>query len=107
MGIKNPFKTWSKQEAHFVSWLFKDVFWCLKLTWMATLMVFPTMFLTVYLLITEKENRESNLILSSWVFMNIFWMLHELQNFPMWPVQVCMILGGIAVANSIYKKNPK
>jgi len=107
MGIKNPFKTWSKQEAHFVSWLFKDVFWCLKLTWMATLMVFPTMFLTVYLLITEKENRESNLILSSWVFMNIFWMLHELQNFPMWPVQVCMIFGGIAVANSLYKKNPK
>jgi hypothetical protein len=107
MGIKNPFKTWSKQEAHFTSWLLKDVFWCLKLPLFATLMVIPTTFLTLYILFKEQDNRDTNLILSSWVFMNIFWMLHELQNFPYWPVQVCMILGGLAVINSLYKKNPK
>lgn len=70
-------------------------------------MVIPTVFLTVYILFKEPENRDTNLILSSWVFMNIFWMLHELQNLPYWPVQVCMILGGLAVLNSLYKKNPK
>jgi hypothetical protein len=107
MGIKNPFKTWSKQEVHFTSWLLKDVFWCLKLPLFATLMVIPTTFLTLYILFKEQDNRDTNLILSSWVFMNIFWMLHELQNFPYWPVQVCMILGGLAVVNSLYKKNPK
>ncbi len=107
MGIKNPFKTWSKQEAHFTSWLLKDVFWCLKLPLFATLMVIPTTFLTLYILFKEQDNRDTNLILSSWVFMNIFWMLHELQNFPYWPVQVFMILGGLAVVNSLYKKNPK
>ena len=107
MGIKNPFKTWSKQEAHFTSWLLKDVFWCLKLPLFATLMVIPTTFLTLYILFKEQDNRDTNLILSSWVFMNIFWMLHELQNFPYWPVQVCMILGGLAVINSLHKKNPK
>ncbi len=85
----------------------KDVFWCLKLPLFATLMVIPTTFLTLYILFKEQDNRDTNLILSSWVFMNIFWMLHELQNFPYWPVQVCMILGGLAVVNSLYKKNPK
>lgn len=107
MGIKNPFKTWSKQDAHFTSWLFKDVFWCLKLPLLATIMIIPTLFLTFYILIKDKEDRETNFILTSWVLMNVFWMLHELQNIPYWPVQVCMILGGFSVINSLYNKNPK
>lgn len=107
MGIKNPFKTWTKQEVHFTSWLFKDVFWCLKLPLLATIMIIPTLFLTFYILIKDKEERETNFILASWVLMNVFWMLHELQNTPYWIVQVCMILGGISVMNSLYNKNPK
>jgi hypothetical protein len=84
----------------------KDVFWCLKLPVMATFMVFPTGFLTLYLLFKEKDNLNSNLILSSWVFMNIFWMLHELQNFPLWLVHIWMFLGGISILKSLYKRNP-
>ena len=60
---------------------------------MATFMIVPTSALTIYILLTEKENRDSNITLASWVFMNIFWMLHELQNFPFWPVLFFMILG--------------
>jgi hypothetical protein len=69
-------------------------------------MVFPTGLLTLYLLFKEKEYLNSNLILSSWVFMNIFWMLHELQNFPMWSVHIWMILGGLSILKSLYKRNP-
>lgn len=105
MGIRDYFKKWSIQEVHFTSWLIKDVFWCLKFKWLATMMVFPTLFLTVFILIKEKENRNTNLILSSWVLMNIFWMLHELQNFPQWIITVCMIFGGFTVINSIRNKN--
>lgn len=81
------------QEIHITSWLFKDIFWTMKLTWLATFMILPTSILTIYILLTEKENRDSNITLSSWVFMNVFWMLHELQNLPFWPVQIFMFLG--------------
>jgi hypothetical protein len=67
-------------------------------------MVFPTGFLTLYILFKEKQNRESNLILSSWVFMNIFWMLNELQGFPFWTVQLFMLTGIFSVLRTLYKK---
>jgi len=67
-------------------------------------MVVPTGFLTLYILFKEKQNRESNLILSSWVFMNIFWMLHELQGFPFWSVQLFMLAGIFSVLKTLYKK---
>jgi hypothetical protein len=86
-------KNWNIQELHVTSWLLKDMFWCMKFTWLATIMVFPTSVLTIYLLFKEKDNIDANLVLTSWVFMNVFWMLHELQNFPFWFVQIFMLLG--------------
>jgi hypothetical protein len=86
-------KNWNIQELHVTSWLLKDMFWCMKFTWLATIMVFPTSVLTIYLLFKEKDNIDANLVLTSWVFMNVFWMLHELQNFPFWSVQIFMLLG--------------
>jgi len=67
-------------------------------------MVIPTGLLTLYILFKEKQNRESNLILSSWVFMNIFWMSHELQEFPFWSVQLFMLAGIFSVLRTLYKK---
>ena len=81
------------QTIHFTSWLLKDIFWCLKLKWMATFMIVPTLVLTIYILITEKENRDANITLLSWVLMNVFWMSHELHNLPMWGVYISMALG--------------
>jgi hypothetical protein len=104
MGIMDYLKKWSIQEVHFTSWLIKDVFWCLKFKWLATFMVFPTIFLTIFILVKEKENRDTNLILTSWVLMNIFWMLHELQNFPYWIVTIWMVFGGLVVGKSLRKK---
>jgi|LauGreDrversion4_2_1035121.scaffolds.fasta_scaffold23765_5 hypothetical protein len=81
------------QELHVISWLLKDMFWCLKLNMLATIMVIPTAFLTIYLLIKEKDKRLLNLTLFSWVFMNITWMLHEIYDTPEWPIRVFMLLG--------------
>ena len=80
-------------EIHITSWLVKDIFWTLKFTWLATIMVFPTIILAIFILLTEKEHRDGNWTLFFWLLMNTFWMLHELQNLPYWPVQVFMFLG--------------
>jgi hypothetical protein len=70
---------------------------------MATFMVIPTSIITIYIFIKEKNGRESNLTLMSWVFMNIFWMLHELHNLPFWPVQIFMLLGIFSTFRLMFK----
>ncbi len=102
--MRNLKKFWNIQEIHITSWLFKDIFWCLKFTWMATFMVVPTSILTIYILLTEKNNIDGNITLASWVFMNIFWMLHELQNFPFWPVQIFMLFGILNTFRLIFNR---
>jgi hypothetical protein len=92
------------QELHVISWLLKDMFWCLKLNLLATLMVFPTAFLTIFLLIKEKDKRLLNFTLFSWVFMNITWMLHEIHNTPEWPIRVFMLLGVATTIRFIINK---
>lgn len=91
-------------EIHVISWLLKDMFWTLKWPLMATAMVLPTALLAIYIFIIDKESKNSNLVLLSWLFMNIFWMLHELQNLPYWPVQVFMFLGILSTLNLIFKR---
>jgi hypothetical protein len=90
-------------EIHLISWLLKDIFWTLKWTWLATVMVLPTLLLALYIFIKDKESRDSNLVLLSWLNMNIFWMLHELQNLPYWPVQLFMFSGILSTFRLILK----
>jgi hypothetical protein len=104
MSMRILKENWNIQEFHVISWLLKDIFWCLKFTWMATFMVIPTSILTLYLLLTEKNNIDGNITLTSWVFMNVFWMLHELQNLPFWPVQIFMFLGIFNTLRLIIKR---
>ncbi len=91
-------------EIHITSWLVKDIFWTLKLTWLATIMVIPTLILAIFILLTEKEYRDGNLIMFFWLGMNIFWMLHELQNLPYWPVQIFMFLGVLSTIRLMVKR---
>ncbi len=104
MSTEHHKKSLNIHEIHVISWLLKDVFWTLKWTWMATVMVLPTLLLAIYIFIREKESRDSNLVLLSWLNMNIFWMLHELQNLPYWPVQLFMFLGILSTFRLILKK---
>jgi hypothetical protein len=103
MGLKHRFQSLDTQGAHFTSWLLKDIFWCLKFTWAATFMILPTLFLTFYILIKDKYNRQTNLILTSWVLMNVFWMLHELHNITIQPVYFFMFFGTVVVTKSLLK----
>lgn len=80
-------------KIHIFSWLIKDISWCLHFKGLATFMIFPTLFLTGYILANEKEKREENLLVSSWILMNIFWMLSELYKTPRFPIYFFMILG--------------
>ncbi len=91
-------------EIHITSWLVKDIFWTLKLTWLATVMVIPTLILALFILLTDKEHRDGNLIMFFWLGMNIFWMLHELQNLPYWPVQIFMFFGILSTIRLIVKR---
>ena len=88
----------SMKVLHFTSWLFKDIFWSLKWTWMATFMVIPTIFFTIYFLIKEKDERMENWTLFFWVMLNITWMFHEIHGWPIWIMRIFMFLG---VLNSI------
>jgi hypothetical protein len=103
MGIKNPFRVPEVHEIHVTSWLLKDIFWCFKLVSLATAMIVPTAFFTIYLLVKEKKHRQINLILASWVFMNIFWMVHELYGFPFWPIYIFVISGLTVIIKSFLK----
>jgi hypothetical protein len=91
-------------KLHIVSWLLKDAFWCLQLTLPAILMIFPTLGLMVYMLIKNPEERLQNATLSSWILMNILWMLHELPTrWPKWPVLIPMALGTTLSALLLWK----
>ena len=91
-------------KLHIVSWLMKDAFWCLQWTIPAIGMIFPTIGFMLWILIKNPEDRLENLTTSTWIFMNILWMLHELPtHWPKWPVYIPMIFGGILSITLISK----
>ena len=103
MGLGKLFRRPSIQEMHFISWLIKDIFWCFRFDNLATLMVAPTVILTIYILIKDNCNRKVNYIISSWVMMNVFWMLHEIHGFPFFVAKIFMFLGLVTALKSILK----
>lgn len=82
---------------HIVSWLLKDMFWCLKFSTMAIVMIVPTILISIYVLIKHKAERLENAILTSWISMNIFWMLHELIGTSFILVYPPMIIGVLLI----------
>jgi hypothetical protein len=96
-------------KLHIISWLLKDMFWCLQLAIPAIIMVFPTIGLMLYMIIKNPEDRLENLTVSSWIMMNILWMLNELKatQWPRWPIYIPMSLGiifSILLIRDIYKR---
>ena len=96
---------------HIAFWLLKDIFWCFGLTKLAVFMITPTSVIALYILISEKDNRLENGILTSWLSLNIFWMLHELVGFPLIfiypPILIGLVMTGYLmkeVIGNIFKK---
>jgi hypothetical protein len=70
-------------------------------------MIIPTVFLTLYILYTEKDNRDANVTLLSWVLMNVFWMCHELHGTPMWGVYLSIVIGGLNTIRLLVKSTSR
>lgn len=66
-------------------------------------MIAPTLILTFYILYIEKDNRDANITLLSWVLMNVFWMSHELHGIPMWGVYFSIGVGVINTGRLLFK----
>ena len=78
-----------------IFWLLTDIAWYTGDAWLTTIMIIPTLLLTGYVLTSQRDKREENFVLTSWVLMNVMWLLHEIQNWSMIPVFVFMVMGVI------------
>lgn len=88
---------------HFSFWLLKDICWLLKWKLLATILVFPTFLLTVYILVKTKNFISTAGIFSSWVMMNIFWMIHELYGISLVFAEFFIVIGLFCLVSYIYK----
>lgn len=70
-------------KLHVISWVAKDILWNLQFMTAAKFMILPTIVFAVWMLIKDEYNRIENLAITSWISMNICWMLHEFP--PHWP----------------------
>jgi len=70
------------ESMHIVFWLMKDSCWMLELKTLGTLMIAPTLFLAVYLVIKTKGTKDVyiNTAIFFWILANSFWMLMEFFN---------------------------
>ena len=75
------------------SWLLTDIAWYSGNSDLTIAMIVPTLLLTGYVLVSQKTRREENFILTSWVLMNIMWLLHEIEDWTIIPVFLFMLIG--------------
>ena len=88
-------------KAHIACWILKDAFWCAQLAWPAMLMILPTILLNLIVIWRDREAREENTFLLGWILMNALWMMHELWQWPMWPVWVAMTIALTSLAGLV------
>lgn len=70
------------ENLHIVFWLLKDSCWMLELRWIGALMIFPTLFLAIYIAAKSIQITEFyiNMAILFWICANSFWMLMEFFN---------------------------
>jgi hypothetical protein len=72
------------ENLHIVFWLFKDVAWCLGLKWLGTVMIIPTLIISIVIAYrTRKYVSElcHNLAITVWISANSYWMVSEFFGF--------------------------
>ena len=80
-------------KLHIISWVLTDIVWYSGNPELTLIMIIPTLLLTGYALIAQKDKREENFVLASWVLMNIMWLLHEIRDWSILPVFLFMTVG--------------
>lgn len=99
------------ENLHIVFWLFKDSCWMLELKWLGALMILPTLFLAIYIVIKSRHLPEFyiNMAILFWISANSFWMLmeffnaNELKNYSSLP----FVLGFVCVGIFYFKQRQK
>ncbi len=67
---------------HIVFWLIKDSCWMLELKWLGAIMIIPTLFLAIYIVLKTIGTIDFyiNMSVFFWISANSFWMLMEFFN---------------------------
>ena len=70
------------ENLHIVFWLIKDSCWMLELRWLGAIMMVPTLFLAVYLVIRSRGTVDVYIsaAIFFWILANSYWMMIEFFN---------------------------
>ena len=79
-----PLKYRKMENLHIVFWLFKDVAWCLGLKWLGTVMIIPTLIISIVIAYRTRQYVSElchNLAITVWISANSYWMVSEFFGF--------------------------
>lgn len=79
-----PLKYRKMENLHIVFWLFKDVAWCLGLKWLGTIMIIPTLIISIVIAYRTRQYVSElchNLAITVWISANSYWMVSEFFGF--------------------------
>ena len=79
-----PLKYRKMENLHIVFWLFKDVAWCLGLKWLGTVMIIPTLIISIVIAYRTRQYVSElchNLAITVWISANSYWMVSEFLGF--------------------------
>ena len=79
-----PLKYREMENLHIVFWLFKDVAWCLGLKWLGTVMIIPTLIISIVIAYRTRQYVSElchNLAITVWISANSYWMVSEFFGF--------------------------
>lgn len=79
-----PLKYRKMENLHIVFWLFKDVAWCVGLKWLGTVMIIPTLVISIVIAYRTRQYVSElchNLAITVWISANSYWMISEFFGF--------------------------
>ncbi len=79
-----PLKYRKMENLQIVFWLFKDVAWCLGLKWLGTVMIIPTLIISIVIAYRTRQYVSElchNLAITVWISANSYWMVSEFFGF--------------------------
>lgn len=102
------------ENLHIAFWLIKDTCWMLELKWLGAIVMIPTLYLAVYLVIKTYKTPGFliNLSVFFWIFANSYWMMMEFfnhnhyKNLASIPFALGFIFVGIFYLKYEFKKTP-
>lgn len=79
-----PLKYRKMENLHIVFWLFKDVAWCLGFKWLGTIMIIPTLIISIVIAYRTRQYISElchNIAITVWISANSYWMISEFFGF--------------------------